>query len=437
MADILLIYPRPGEIKLWRFGFSLGLLYLSTILKQAGHRVINYLDYSIEEYDPKKFYTQVANADVVIIEFDSFPLKRTINIDHGETLVKIAREKFPGTKIIAFGYDFALFPRHLEGADFTITGEPEKNILPVMDIVLGKKQCSGAFKPQALENIDELPFPDRELLASFAETGGSIIGEPHLMRSTLVETSRGCPNRCTFCQRRGWSDDFRPHSVEYIVKEFTELEKKSYKNIWISDDNFTYDLQRAKEILKNLNESEITKKMKIALSSWSHIDREFLKLAATANVSIISFGIESADKDILKFYKKSIDLEKLRELIAFADKTGIYIVGNFIIGAPMESDETIERTFNYIIETPFDQVNLKILDYMAGSELYNNLSPDLRRGNPRHIFACREKGLNRFPIDYLRKKINNFNKKFIDFREEHLENKIKKFGPPYFVLNRP
>ncbi|MCK4764689.1 MAG: B12-binding domain-containing radical SAM protein [Candidatus Aminicenantes bacterium] len=432
MADILLIYPCPGEIKHWRFGFSLKLLYLSAILKQAGHRVIDYLDYSIEKYDPEKFHTLAAGAEVLIIEFDAFPLKRTINIEHGETLVKLTREKFPCKKIIVFGYDFALFPRSLENADFTLTGEPEKNILPVVDIVLCKKRCSGTFEPQVLENLDELPFPDRDLLTPFAETGGSIISEPHLPRSTLIETSRGCLGRCRFCQRRGWSRGFRAHSVDYVAREFAAIAGKNYRNIWISDDNFTYDLKRAKAILKVLDEKKLTRRKKIALSSWANIDEEFLELARSAGVSIISFGVESADEDILKFYEKHIDLKKLRDLIRKADRIGLYTVGNFIFGAPMESEATIEKTFAYIRETPFDQLNLKILDYMAGSELYNSLPPHLSE-NSRHVFACRENGLNRFPLRYLGEKLAHFRREFALSRQERLKAKIGSFGPPYFV----
>ena len=86
--------------------------------------------------------------------------------------------------------------------------------------------------------------------------------------------------------------------------------------------------------------------MKISISSWTNIDFEFLKLAKKANISIISMGIESANEEILDFYRKKINLEQTKELIAFADSIGIYMVGNFIIGAPMETFKTISNTFN-------------------------------------------------------------------------------------------
>ncbi|MCP5103953.1 MAG: radical SAM protein [bacterium] len=437
MADILLIYPRPDEIKPWRFGFSLHLLYLAAILKQADHHIVDYLDYSIQSYDGKNLDAKLDRSQLIIIEFDAFPLKRAVNIEHGEALIRYIKQKDPQKKIIVFGYDFSLFPRSQEGADLTLASEPERNILKAAALVLGEEPESPGFIAAMSENLDDLPFPDRSLLSPFAESGGSINREPHLARSTLIETSRGCLNRCTFCQRKGWNHAPRRgvHSIDYVAREFSYLQQHRYKNIWITDDNFTYDLKHAKQVLKKLRNENLTAGMKIALSSWTWIDREFLELAGDSGVSIISFGVESADPAILDFYKKKVNLEEFHTLITFAHKTGLYTVGNFILGAPMETGETMERTFKYIQDTPFDQVNIKLLDYMAGSDLYHNLPPRLK-GDKRHLFACSENGLNDFPIRYLREKIDRFGETFRALRKEHLERKIKTFGPPYFTTRR-
>jgi len=93
MADILLVYPAPEEFKERRFGFSLDLLYIASLLKQAGHKIVNYLDYSIDSFEPDKFRQNVDKADVVILEFDTFPLKRAMNIPHGQQLVDLITSK--------------------------------------------------------------------------------------------------------------------------------------------------------------------------------------------------------------------------------------------------------------------------------------------------------------------------------------------------------
>ena len=480
MADILLVYPTPEEFKERRFGFSLDLLYIASLLKQAGHSIVNYLDYSIESFDLEKFYINADKTEVVILEFDSFPLKRAINIQHGEKLVQNMIKRYGSRakrtkKIILFGNDVALVKSFLgvQGAifqksplaaggkelefDCALATGFENNINTVVDCLLKGNSLPGLHP---LDDLDQLPFPDRDLLTSYAQYGGTVDSEPKLAKSTLVRTSSGCLNTCVFCQRKGWYKKYMAHSIPYIIEEFSLLKSDNYRNIWICDDNFTYDLKRCKHLLKELARQQLTVNMKLALSSWTRIDEEFLELAGRANVSIISFGIESANREIQEFYKKPVRLEPFRDLVSFADSSGLYSVGNFIIGAPMETEDSIGETFDYIMNTSFDRVNIKILDYMAGSRLYEDLESrhisnddkaNARRaiksfdqtfskvwppaGPPgRHIFACKENGLNDFPLEELKTKIKHFLEQFRKSREDRLKEKMKQYGPPYDLL---
>jgi len=438
MAKILLIYPQPDEIKRARFGYSLTLLYLASVLGEE-HQCV-YKDFSWERFERKDVAKLIDAIDLVIVECDSVTLKRSTNIHNGEQLIRAIKEVNPKLPIICVGKDIALFPRAISGASVCCVGEPEKVIERVIKSLLnedfemlkhttglyvaanGKAFCTG--KAELIEDLDTLPFPCRTLLPKSLEFG---VG----YKSALIETSRGCEARCIFCQRRGWSEGrFRPHSVDYVLKEFDLLHKHGYKNIWITDDNFSFHLSRAKQILALLGDRGLTKGMKIALSSWANVDKEFLQIAKYAGVSIVSFGVESANKEILKFYKKHINLKTLKELVEYADSLGLYCVGNFIIGAPMESEKTINETFLFAEETPFDQVNVKILNYIAGSLLFEGLPSRFK--NERTVFACKENGLNNFGLEDLKKKIWEFKKKFYDNRKMKIAKKISLHGPPFF-----
>ncbi len=212
------------------------------------------------------------------------------------------------------------------------------------------------------------------------------------------------------------------------------IKNSQYTNIWITDDNFTFNLKRAKNLLYELINKRLTENMKIVCSSWTKIDKEFLVLAKQANITTISFGIESTSQKILNFYKKDIDLERTKKIIEYANQIGLFTVGNFIVGAPMETEETINNTFQYATDTPFDQVNIKTLDYMAGSELYSSLPKEIT-DLKRHLFACKENNLNKFSITELRNKINNFKKIFILSRKSVIKKKIYTHGLPYQLRN--
>lgn len=143
-------------------------------------------------------------------------------------------------------------------------------------------------------------------------------------------------------------------------------------------------------------------------------------------------GIESANQKSLEFYKKDIDLDYVRDLIAYADSIGIFLVGNFIIGAPNESIEDINNTFEYIKSTKLDQVNIKVLDYMIGSEIYESLPRD--RYGDTHYFSCKENGLHELEIDDLITLKNDFHQKYSNIRKKCLLTKIMKYGYPYFKI---
>jgi len=432
MARILLIYPKPEELKSWRFGFSLNLLYLASILKSAGHAITGFIDYSVEEVNLQKLIENVHSSDVAIVEIDSFPLKRTTNISNAESLIKSIRSQDSKIKIVALGYDLILFPREIAGADYTYSYKPENSIVRIVDgLITGTLDKNTTFK-EPHTDLDLLPFPDRNLVSDFAEHGGSLIHKANLAKSTLIQTSRGCLNTCSFCQRKGWQDQYLTHSIEYVIQEFQELKKSNYMNVWICDDNFTFNLSRAKKILTQLSLNKISERMKISISSWTNIDFEFLDLAKAANVSIISYGIESADEEILRFYKKHVDLTNSKKLIEYANKIGLYSVGNFIFGAPMETESSISKTYEYIQSVPFDDVNLKILTYMVGADLYATLPQDIKRDNKRYVFACKENGLNQFSLEELKRKLDYFRNYY--HRLIHKNQQLRYFDDPPYLL---
>jgi uroporphyrinogen-III synthase len=95
----------------------------------------------------------------------------------------------------------------------------------------------------------------------------------------------------------------------------------------------------------------------------------------------------------------------------------------------METEETIEKTFALIRSCGFDQVNIKTLDYMIGSDLYNSLCDSLKSSD--HVFACSENGLTRFSIAELIRKRDEFHQSYYAKHRAELAEKIRQFGSPY------
>lgn len=424
---ILLAYPAPDEIKACRFGYSLLLLYVSSDLKRRGHDVV-FADFSFERYSQQRLHDLLLGASYLVVDIDAFPLKRAVNIENAKKLCSDARRVAPRIQILGVGKHCSLANQALPFADLTVMGDPELAIGKLID---GELHAGGRlFDAGCLNSMDSLPVPDYGLLSHDLICGKGYATDMCLQPSALMETSRGCPGVCSFCQRKGWGRGIVEQSVGRVSEIYDYLVTAGIRNIWITDENFTGNLGRSKILLRHLIKCGGAERIKCSISSWTHIDEEFLSLAHDAGISIISFGIESVVKRNQEFFRKRIDTRRLSRLLGYADELGIYTVGNFIIGTPFDTDETISQSLDFAIGSALDSINVKTLDYMIGSDLYKTL-PQKYRGLI-HVRASRETGLCRFTAEELRQMAKSFQTNFSLSRKDRFLTKFRKFGPPYF-----
>lgn len=411
--NILIVYPQPDKQKNPRFGFSYDMMIIATLLSSRHNVIIR--DYSCEKYNKSSFLEEVEinQIQLAFVECDSFALKRSQNIIHAKEIIDSLKDK---ATTIAYGNYCYITKKQFSNAVQTITVNDINQIIGCVNTI-DRSQII-----PIINEYDDIPHIDRRLLQNIPFYSLN-------RQNTLLQTAKGCENTCVFCQRKGWQSCYMSHSDNYVLDEIRKIKDENYCNVWITDENFTFNLTRAKRLLKKMCDEHLVDGTKFFISSWANIDEEFLDIASKSNVRIISFGIESANKNILKFYQKNIDIDHVPSLIKYANKKGIFTVGNFIIGAPMESKETLDETFSLIEKCEFDQINIKNLDYMIGSLLYDTLDDSLK--NSDHVFACAENGLNTFPLDEIIKIKRGFQKKYYKDHQEHLRDKIEKFGTPF------
>lgn len=411
--NILIVYPKPDKYKKPRFGFSYEMLTIATVLSKY-HRV-NIKDFSCESYNECEFieYVRRERIDVSFIECDSYALKRSQNIVHAARIIDILNRY---TTTVAYGNYCYITKRNFGNAVHTIT---ENDINCVIDRINQLEQIEHISHVSA---YDELPYINRNLLLTipYYKTNS---------QNTLLQTSKGCENTCVFCQRKGWQSCYVTHSDDYVLGEIQDIKSYGFQNVWITDENFTFNLPRAKRLVTKIIQANLHENFRFFISSWANIDEEFLNLAKECNVRIISFGIESGNAEILQFYRKNINIDNVPNVIQYANSIGIFTVGNFIIGAPMETEETIKETFDLIKKCEFDQVNIKNLDYMVGSSLYESLTDELQAED--HVFACFENGLNNFRLEDIKLRKDAFLSEYYTSHRPILERKIRLYGTPF------
>lgn len=411
--NVLVIYPKPDKAKKPRFGFSYEMLLISTVLAKYHNVCIR--DYSCEVFDAFELveYVRRKQIDIALVECDSYALKRSQNVLHATELIDILNQYI---HTIAYGNYCYITKRDFNNAMQTVTNNEINSIIDSVN------QCERNGSIPYVEAYDELPYIDRDMLLYipyYKDNAGN----------TLLQTSKGCENTCVFCQRKGWQHCYVTHSDDYVLGELKEIKEKGYRKVWITDENFTFNLSRAKRLLAKIMQAKLHENLQFFISSWANIDEEFLDMAKKCNIRIISFGIESGNCEILRFYRKNINIQKVPSIIQYANSIGIFTVGNFIIGAPMETEDTINETFDLIRKCEFDQINIKNLDYMIGSALYESLDDVMKIED--HVFACSENGLNGFQLADIKNLKDTFLSEYYKLHSSVIKRKIMLHGIPF------
>lgn len=429
---VAVVYPRQEFLKDARFGYSVECLTLATLAKNMGFATC-YWDFSIEDDDEALFSSaeKLAVDIVVLIYFDSVPLHRSSNIQHGLFLCEELKRRAPHVKTIACGPWCMFNKSNSAGVDCIWREEPE---LCFLRDFCGQSHSSSEGSI-LLQSIDDLPKPDRKLLPSLKK----FESQHHLQSSAVVQTTRGCCNGCYFCPRQAWTERLIRHRrLEDCVDELSELADKGVRNIWIDDDNMGADQTWSVNFFDAVEE-RMHGRMSPGLyfSTDVNVDDSFFMHARSAGARIVSFGIESASARVQRYFRKPISKEKIVRAVSAADAAGLFTVGNFIVGAPIEDEQDLVETKELISHIPLDEINVKILSIVQGSPLWCDL---YERGavsaNTICEFACAEKGTSPHPFDLLKLRQKLLYETFHSLKHvrSRLAEKIIKFGPPYFTI---
>jgi anaerobic magnesium-protoporphyrin IX monomethyl ester cyclase len=171
---------------------------------------------------------------------------------------------------------------------------------------------------------------------------------------TFIVTSRGCTAGCSYCIKHvsyQWS--VRLRSPAKILEELRILNDLGVRNIHMYADLFTVNREQVVELCRLIIQSRL--KIRWTCNSRvDYVDAEMLKLMGKAGCWMISWGIESANEQILKNARKGADPTKAKRALQWAKAAGIKNWGYFIIGLPGETEETIRQTIDFSKRLPLD-----------------------------------------------------------------------------------
>jgi len=364
----------------------LGLAYLASYARQQGHEV-EILDMGVESVSLTTGYFR--RYDLVGVSADTPRYPNALKI------AKVAKKA--GIYVVFGGYHATFMDKEaLETGlvDFIVRGEGEE-IFARLLAVLEKGNLPGDLeqvdgisylqdgkykrnKTAALpENLDDLPFPARDLL--------KLDRYKNLMNNlplTNLITSRGCPFDCAFCSStRFGGKKWRYRSAKSIADELEVLYRDyGYRAFSFMDDNFTTSKQR---IMDLADELEARKMTDIIWWCFSRVDilaknEDLVKRMAEAGAFKIFLGLESANAETLDDYGKNISREEQMQAVNLLRKYGIGIHGSFVIGDETETEDMIHKTVDLAIDLDPESLQFSIITPFPGTRLYEHVVEEKR-----------------------------------------------------------
>lgn len=255
--------------------------------------------------------------------------------------------------------------------DYTVTEFASGSPLEEIEGVSFRKDGKIVHTKQRLpiENLDALPWVTPIYKRDIDVTRYNV---PFLLHPYIsFYTTRGCPAKCTFCL---WPQTFDGHtwrqrSVDDVAKEVKQALElfPDVKEIFFDDDTFTIGKQRVLALCEKFKPLNFT----WSCTSRVHVDLETLTAMRAAGCRLFIVGFESGNPQILKNIKKGATVEQAREFMKNCKKVGIVVHGDFILGLPGETPETIQETLQFAKELDCDTIQVSIAHAFPGTELYN------------------------------------------------------------------
>jgi len=366
--------------------YPIWLAYATGILEQAGFDT-KLVDTPALKWGMPEVLADIRQSrpDFVVVD-TSFP-----SLNNDISVSETIKESFPSIKTVMVGAPASQFANKMlssKGVDLVARWEFDFVLRDLMLAIENGKKISDV-KGISYKNGIISHNPDRELSTSEELDTLPIVSQvyqkhlnvkdymltySHSMHPEVqIFTGRGCPFRCTFCS---WPQTLmgrkhRVRSIDNVLDEMEWVEKRfpKVKQVFIEDDTFPVDSKRVMEFCNKYNERGLT----IPWGGQARVGLEYetMKAMKSANCMMVDVGYESGNDTILKNVKKGITTDKIRAFPKEAKKAGLSIHGNWIIGLPGETKETIADTVNLINETKADAITVAVVSPFPGTEMYD------------------------------------------------------------------
>lgn len=363
--------------------YPIWLAYATGIMEQEYETKL--VDAPAWNWDRKQVVTDIKafQPDLIVID-SSFPsLSNDISV--GEEI----KESCPDVKIVLVGPPASQFAEKIlqnKGIDIIARWEYDftvREIARALDRngeLAGIKGISYKKKGEIVHtpnrefadsgDLDEIPFVSK-VYKKHLNVRDYFLGNS-LYPEVQIFTARGCPFQCTFCS---WPQTligrkYRVRSITNVLDELEWIEEDlpQVKEVFFEDDTFTVDKRRVLAFTEEYERRGLD--IVWACNARAELDYETMRKMQKANCRLLIVGYESGSDEILQNIKKGITIQDIRRFAQDARRAGLLVLGDFIIGLPGETRETVEKTKKLIKEVKPELLQVSAASPFPGTEFY-------------------------------------------------------------------
>lgn len=351
------------------------LQYAAAIIKSKGHKVVidddQYRD-SIDVNEYKKALKKRCESPSMILVRTSLPTL-FYDLEQSATLKNL----YPGVPLYIFGPlfsapEFMKFLNRNQLYDGLITSEIEAVISDLIEnkppeeikgfYFLKDGEYKSGNPERVLTNMESLPMPAYECV------------DTSKIERFIIHSSRGCPKACNYCpyylSQKGI---FRAKTPEHTFEELKYLfDNFKAKRVIIHDPIFTLDKNRIIKLCELLIEANMDLTWECE-THMDHLDPPLIELMHKAGLRLLAYGVESANKEVLKKARRGFkNWKKLKVNVEAANKLGITTSAYFIMGLPGDTIDGAYASIELAKYIGSTNTKFNLPNPYPGTEMFKN-----------------------------------------------------------------
>ncbi len=326
-----------------------------------------------DSYDFKRFVFTRENTDDVLESLEAPAVmgfsNYIWNTEYNKTLARKVKERYPDCVIIFGGHNVPPREDFLEKydyIDFLIHGEGEEAFSALLLEMLKEKPdyysvfnisfrtCDGGYFTTEEKVLERIDYPSPYLTGVFDDI---IKNNPDMQLDAILETSRGCPRNCAYCDWGCTNSAVKLFPLERVLAEIEWFAKNKVAFLWGADANFgAYERDEliVDKLIEMREKHGYPERIRTNYAKNRHeavfnINRKLEKYGLSKEGATLSF--QSLNPDTLEAIgRKNMSLDKFRDIMQMYRREGVTTYSELILGLPCETYESFCRGIGKLLE---------------------------------------------------------------------------------------